>query len=101
MHYNISAIIMRNKFLCCPASKTMQPWTTRNAYSLFWGYLMFKIVILLWLWQQMVASGPSDGDFSNIGNVTSNVVVQLQFDDSEHADIVANKHGYKNMGKAS
>ncbi|KRX27658.1 Endoprotease bli-4, partial [Trichinella nelsoni] len=61
--------------------------------------LMFKIVILLWLWQQMVASGPSDGDFSNIGNVTSNVVVQLQFDDSEHADIVANKHGYKNMGK--
>ncbi|OUC48810.1 convertase P-domain protein [Trichinella nativa] len=48
----------------------------------------------------MVASGPSDGDFSKIGNVTSNVVVQLQFDDSEHADIVANKHGYKNMGKA-
>ncbi|KAL1227288.1 Endoprotease bli-4 [Trichinella spiralis] len=47
----------------------------------------------------MVASGPSDGDFSNIGNVTSNVVVQLQFDDSEHADIVANKHGYKNMGR--
>ncbi|KAL1228170.1 Endoprotease bli-4 [Trichinella spiralis] len=43
----------------------------------------------------MVASGPSDGDFSNIGNVTSNVVVQLQFDDSEHADIVATSMAIK------